>query len=62
MTRPKRRLTFWIDNDLALALKAVKDRDGVPEAEQLRRALRAWFDSRGVSPEAIGDQRRAEED
>ncbi len=28
----KRRMTLWVDEDLALALKVVKDRDGVPEA------------------------------
>jgi hypothetical protein len=49
----KRRLTFWIDEELALGLKAVKDRDGVPESEQLRRALRAWFEAKGINPMSL---------
>jgi hypothetical protein len=44
-----RKLTnFRIDPDLADGLKAVKERDGVPEGEQIRRAVRAWLDSKGV--------------
>ena len=42
----KKYYTFMIDQDLADRLKAAKERDGVPEAEQIRRALRAWFDVR----------------
>jgi hypothetical protein len=39
-----RKLTnFRIDPDLAAGLKLVKERDGVPEGEQIRRALRAWL-------------------
>ena len=44
-----RKLTnFRIDPDLAEGLKAVKERDGVPEGEQIRRAVRAWLESKGV--------------
>src|SRR6185295_7121143 len=32
--------TFWIDGDLAQGLKAVKERDGISESEQIRRAIR----------------------
>lgn len=46
----RRRITYWLDEDLAVALKAVKDRDGISEAEQMRRALRAWFDLKGIVP------------
>jgi len=42
-----RRVTFWVDDELADALKAIKARDGIPEAEQLRRAIRAWVGDRG---------------
>ena len=42
-----RKLTnFRIDPDLATGLKLVKDRDGIPEGEQIRRAVRAWLESR----------------
>ena len=35
--------TVYLDDDLRDGLKAVKARDGVPEAEQIRRALRGWL-------------------
>jgi len=39
-----RKLTnFRIDPDLAAGLKLVKERDGIPEGEQIRRAVRAWL-------------------
>ena len=43
-----RRVTFWVDEELADALKAIKQRDGIPEAEQLRRAIRTWVEGKGV--------------
>jgi hypothetical protein len=43
-----RRVTFWVDEDLANALKVIKERDGIPEAEQLRRAIRAWVGEKKV--------------
>jgi hypothetical protein len=46
---PRKKLyTFAIDPDLAQALKDVKAADGVGESEQIRRALRTWFEKRGV--------------
>lgn len=42
-----RKLTnFRIDPDLATGLKIIKERDGIPEGEQIRRALRAWLESK----------------
>jgi hypothetical protein len=37
-----------LDQNLADLLKVVKERDGIPEAEQIRRALKAWFKQKGV--------------
>ena len=34
--------------ELAGLLKALKERDGIPEAEQIRRSLRLWFESKGM--------------
>ncbi|MEW5980807.1 MAG: hypothetical protein AB1806_00385 [Acidobacteriota bacterium] len=39
-----RKLTnFWIDADLAAGLHDVKNREGIPVGEQIRRAVRAWL-------------------
>jgi len=43
-----RRVTFWVDEELAVALKVIKERDGIPEAEQLRRAIRTWVSEKDV--------------
>jgi hypothetical protein len=32
----------------ARLLKEIKARDGIPESEQIRRALAAWFEQKGV--------------
>jgi hypothetical protein len=37
-----------LDPDLARLLKAIKARDGIPESEQIRRALVTWFEQKGV--------------
>jgi hypothetical protein len=39
---------FRIDPDLAGGLKTVKERDGIPEGEQIRRAIRAWLEAKDV--------------
>jgi len=51
MTR-RRLFNFAIDDDLAAGLKEVKERDGISESEQARRALRAWLESKGVMKKA----------
>ena len=46
----RRKLTsFAIDSDLAAGLKLVKQRDGVSESEQIRRAIREWLQRKGVT-------------
>jgi len=43
----RRRLyNFRIDADLDDGLKLVKERDGIPESEQIRRAVREWLERR----------------
>ena len=37
---------FAIDPDLAAGLKLVKQRDGISESEQIRRAIRRWLEER----------------
>ena len=49
MTPHRRKLySFWINPEQAAALKAVKERDGVPESEQIRRAIDAWLTAKRV--------------
>jgi hypothetical protein len=43
------RYNFWIDDDLRDGLRLVRERDGVLESEQIRRAIRAWLDAKGAT-------------
>jgi hypothetical protein len=49
---PRRLYNFRIDEDLDEGLKLVKEQDGIPESEQIRRALRKWLEERGVMKSA----------
>ena len=40
--------TFPIEPELARGLKVVKARDGISEAEQIRRGIRLWLKSKRV--------------
>jgi len=40
----KRQSNFRIDPDIMDGLQRVKERDGIPLSEQVRRALRAWLE------------------
>jgi hypothetical protein len=48
MPNKQRQTAFRIPTDLSDAMQAVKDRDGVPQSEQVRRAIREWLEKRGV--------------
>ncbi len=41
------RINFYIDDELGEGLKALKERDGIPEAEQIRRGIKLWLQSKG---------------
>jgi hypothetical protein len=43
---PRRLFNFLIDADLAAALKQVKKDTGIPESEQVRRAITEWMERR----------------
>jgi len=46
---PEQRITtFRLDEDLWAGLQNVKERDGVPVGEQIRRGIKLWLDTRGV--------------
>lgn len=40
--------TFRLDGDLLEGLQVVYERDGVLPSEQVRRAVRAWLESKGA--------------
>ena len=54
---PKKVTTIRIDEDVLEGLEAVKERDGAAISEQVRRALRMWLESKGVTVKA--DRKRA---
>jgi hypothetical protein len=45
----RRLFNFIINDDLAAGLKTIKERDGISESEQVRRAVAAWLTAKGVS-------------
>jgi hypothetical protein len=45
---PKKKYTFYISEELDQALKALKARDGISEAEAIRRALTGFLAEKGV--------------
>ncbi len=45
---PLRPTNFRLEEELLEALQAIKERDGVPVSVQVRRALQAWIESKGV--------------
>lgn len=45
---PRKLANFRLDEDLIDGLKFVFERDGVPQSEQVRRAVRAWLVERGA--------------
>jgi hypothetical protein len=45
---PAKTFTFAIPDTLKAGLQAVKQRDGISEAEQIRRAIAMWLDAKGI--------------
>jgi hypothetical protein len=41
-------ISLRLEPEQARLLKVVKARDGIPESEQIRRALGIWFAQKGV--------------
>jgi predicted CopG family antitoxin len=56
-------LTFRPDDDIYDAMVSLKERDGIPFSEQIRRALRAWLEAKDVlkktAPRRAGTRRKA---
>jgi hypothetical protein len=60
---PRKLHNFYLDPELSEGLKAVKERDGITEAEQVRRAIRDWLQRKGVlkqpAPRRAATRRKA---
>lgn len=44
---------MFLDENLKAGLRALKDRDGVPAAEAVRRAVAEYLEKRGIRTEAV---------
>ncbi|OFV90045.1 MAG: hypothetical protein A3H95_16805 [Acidobacteria bacterium RIFCSPLOWO2_02_FULL_64_15] len=55
---PKTASTYRIDDELLDALREVKERDGIPQSEQIRRAILMWVESKGVKVKAASRRAR----
>lgn len=43
---------FRLETEIMDALQAIRERDGVPVSEQVRRALKKWIEEKGVEIKA----------
>ena len=48
-SNPSRSATIFIEDEQRAALRVIKERDGIPESEQIRRAIDLWVESKGVA-------------
>jgi hypothetical protein len=46
---PRTRYNFFIDDEQREGLKAIKEARGIPESEQIRRAIDEWLKREGVT-------------
>ena len=46
---PLKPTTFRLETEIMDALNEIRDRDGVPVSEQVRRALKQWIEAKGVT-------------
>ena len=56
---PRRRHTFFLDEALATGLKRLKERDGIPESEAVRRAIAGFLADRHISVDTQSERKRA---
>ena len=55
---PLKQTNFRLEEELLTALQEIRDRDGIPVSEQVRRAIRNWIESKGVKVRA--ERKRAD--
>ncbi len=52
MVPAKKTFTFAISDEMKAGLTAIRERDGISEAEQIRRGIQLWLDSpKGIKTE-----------
>lgn len=62
LVSPKKLYSFYIDPELLEGLRDIKAKDGVPESEQIRRAIKIWLDQKGsrkAAPRRAPTRRKA---
>jgi hypothetical protein len=57
LVTPLKPATFRIESELLDAMQAVRERDGVPVSEQVRRGILLWLEQKGVRLKS--DRKRA---
>jgi hypothetical protein len=50
--RIRKLFTFPIDDELSEGIRLIEERDGISMAEQIRRGIRMWLESKGVTAKA----------
>ena len=45
---PLRQQNFRLEEEILEALEQIRERDGIPVSEQVRRALKVWIAEKGV--------------
>ena len=56
---PRKRYTFFIDDEIAVGLKALKERDGISESEAVRRAIAEFLATRRIIVGTKAERKRA---
>lgn len=46
---PLKPVNFRLESELLEALQTIRERDGISVTEQVRRAILAWIDTKGVT-------------
>jgi hypothetical protein len=47
LSMPRKLTNFLVDPDLLEALRAIREKDGIPIGEQIRRGIKLWLQARG---------------
>ena len=59
MSKRPIQLNVEVPEELKAALDVIRERDGVPIAQQVRRALQEWVERKGVPVKAAAPRKRS---